>query len=322
MADTTFKTVIPGLMAVDLNQVVDGAAEKDDELTASIEFKGDDEVIWKRESMPLLVGRDEVLGVKVETLPEELTGAKVDDVKTIEATLPDTFPIEEHRGKDVSMVIEVKEVKRPDLPEATDEWASDMGFDSLDELKEELNKQISKTKEQEAREGMKRQIRDQLAAMVPMDLPEDLVTRVAKENVERRRMLLAYQGLSEEEVEEKMGEQDDESSEDTEKNVKLYFIFDQVATEEKIFVTEDELRVRTDQLAANYSVEPDRYWEIMDSEGRLDSLRKDMLDEKIVDLLISKASVKEAAPAEQKPDEDSEKAPEEGKTAESKQYDR
>ncbi len=300
-------------------EVIEEGAQPDDVLTADVDFKTADEVIWKREGISLLVRSDEVAGVPIENLSDELAGTTKGDVKTFDVTLPDTFHLEDHREKEVTVSVEVKEVKRPLLPDATDEWASDIGFDSLEELKEELGKQIGRAKESDAREKMKLQIRDQLADMVQMGLPEDLLKRVSEENAQRRKLMLQYQDLSEEEIEEKMAEQTEQSEEETIKNVKLYFIFDDIAKQETILVTEDEVRARVEQLAINYSMDAERLFETMDTEGRLASLRKDILDEKIVDFLISKASIEqaEAAPtdarqASDKPEEAAEEASEEG----------
>jgi trigger factor len=297
------------------NEVVEDGALKDDQITVEIRFEADGEVIWKREEAVLSVGRDEILGVAIEGLTDELTGVKTGDAKTFEAALPDTFPLEDHRGKNVKIPIEVKEVRRPVLPDATDQWAEEIGFDSLGELKEELGNQITRLKESEAREGLKRQIRDQLAGAVAMDLPEDLMKRVIEDNDKRLRSFLTYQRLEEEEIEKRMAEQAEEGGEVAEKNVKLHFIFDAIAKKETILVTEDELRARADQLASNYDVEPDKFWETLNSEKRLDSIRRDILDEKIVDLLIEKAIVEEAPP-EEDATERAQDAPEEGKTTE------
>ncbi|NQT21660.1 MAG: trigger factor, partial [Planctomycetes bacterium] len=294
-------------------EVAEDGARQDDQITAEIRFEADGEVIWKRENAALPVGRDEILGVTIEGLADKLAGANAGDAKTFEATLPDTFTLADHRGKNVSVELEIKEVKRPLLPDATDEWAGEMGFDSLDELKEELANQITRMKESEAREGLARQIKDQLADMTAMDLPEDLLKRVTEDSRNSLRAHLKYQRMEEEEIEKKLAEVTEEGAEGVEKNVKIHFIFDAIAKKEVILVTEDELRARSDQLAARYGIEADRFWELMESEGRLDSMRKDISDEKIIDLLIEKATVEEAPP-EDNPAPQPEEEPEEGKT--------
>jgi len=274
--------------------VIDGPAEADDFTVADVDFKVGGESIWKRENLSIGTKSEAVAGVPVPTLGAEMVGARAGDVKSFEGTIPDTFHLDAHRGKPVTIAVEVKEVRRPVLPEATDEWAKQLGFDSMAEFKEELKKQISRMKESESREDLRVQIRDQLSAMVEMQLPEDLMKRVTEENEQRRRLILQYQGLNQDEIEKRMAQHPGESKETNEKNVKLYFILDAIAKAQTILVTEEELRSRVEQLAINYGVEADTLWESMDKEGRLDSLRKEMLDEKIVDFLIEKAGVEQA----------------------------
>ena len=292
---------------------VETGAAKTDFIVGEIDVRAGEQSILKRENVTFLIERNEVEGIKVDKLDEQAVGAKSGDVKSFEVTLPDTFHIEEQRGKPATLVVTVKEVKRQILSDANDAWAKEMGFDSLDEFKQEIKKQITRIKESEAREQLRMQIRDQLAEMVPMDLPEKITKLVSEDNVKRRRLLLQYHGLTEKEIEEKMKEQEKENVDVAAKNLKLYFIFDVIAGKETVFVTEDELHARVDQMAANYGVEPERLWERMDREGQLDTLRKEMVDEKIVDFLITKASIEQMpAPAPAAPGE---KAKEEGKPA-------
>ena len=276
---------------------VETGAEKTDYVIGEIDVRAGEQSILKREKVTFQIERNVIEGIKVDNLAEQCVGLKAGDVKTLEVTLPDTFHIEEQRGKPATLVVTAKDVKREILPEANDAWAKEMGFDSLDEFRQEIKKQITRTKESEAREHLRMQIRDALAELVPMELPENITKRVSEDNTKRNRLLLQYHGLTEREIEEKMKEQVQESEVTAQKNLKLYFIFDEIATKETIFVTEDELHARADQMAANYGVEPERLWERMDKEGQLDDLRKEMVDEKIVDFLITKARVEQEPPA-------------------------
>jgi len=277
-------------------EAVQTGAEKSDYVVVNLDIKVGDNSVMKRENMTLAVESKEMLGIAVEQLQELLVAAKANDKRSLTVTLPDTFQQEEHRGAQAELSLEVKDVKRPILPEANDEWAKQMGFDSLDEFRQEIAKQIRRMKDSEAREKLRLQIRDQLSEMVPMDLPEALMQRVSEENLQRRRMIMQYQGVPEPDIETRMKEEGEKGKEDVEKNVKLYFIFDEIAKNETILVTEDELKARVDQLAANYGVPPERLWDTMSNDGRLESLRKEMVDEKIVDLLIGKAQVEQAPP--------------------------
>jgi len=279
-------------------EVVEGEAGKEDMIVADVHFKVGDEIVMKRENLPVAIISEQVAGVPFENLADALTGAKAGETRNVETTFPEDYHMEEHRGKQAEVSFEIREVKRLVLPEVTDEWVKDMGFDSLDEFNEELRNQIRRIKERSAREDMQVQIRDQLADMVDMTLPEDLAAEIKKDNDTRQRMILRHEGLSEEEIEARMKEKTGESEETNAKNIKLYFIFDAIAKKEKLFVTEDELGARIDQLAVNYGMEAEQFKKLMESDGRIDTLRKEMVDEKILDLLIEKAEVEEVPPGE------------------------
>jgi len=284
----------------------EGPAASEDLLNSEAELRTGDEVIWKREQYSVKADDERLLGIKIENLSAELTGCVAGDEKSFNVTLPDDFPIERYRGKDATVVLKVKEVRKFHLPEATDEWAAELGFDSLDELNEELSTQIRRSKEAASREGMKRQIRDQLAETVEMEMPENLIKRVLDEERERVKMRLEERAQQDEELRARLDEEIEKETAEAEKesvkNVKLYFIMGAIAKRETVLVTEDELRARSDQMAGLYRMDADAFWDTISSGGRLETLRRDMVDDKVFDLLISKASVTDAPPASAAPE--------------------
>ena len=67
------------------------------------------------------------------------------DERTVEVTFPDDYPAEHLAGKDASFAVEVKEVKEKRLPELDDDFAVEAGgFDSLDELRAEIESRIAR----------------------------------------------------------------------------------------------------------------------------------------------------------------------------------
>ena len=87
-------------------------------------------------------------GRLIEGFEEQLEGSKADDERTVEVTFPDDYQAEHLAGKDASFAVTVKEVKEKRLPELDDEFAVEAGgYDTLDELREEIAKRISEAKE-------------------------------------------------------------------------------------------------------------------------------------------------------------------------------
>ena len=70
-------------------------------------------------------------------------GASAGEERTVEVTFPDDYGAEQLAGKPAEFAVTVKEVKHKRLPERDDDFASDnAGFDTLDELREDIRSKI------------------------------------------------------------------------------------------------------------------------------------------------------------------------------------
>ena len=84
---------------------------------------------------------------------EQLEGASAGDEREVKLTFPDDYPAENLAGQDASFTVEVKEVKEKKLPELDDDFAVEAGgYDSLDELRAEIEERIGQA-DQQAIEG-------------------------------------------------------------------------------------------------------------------------------------------------------------------------
>ena len=97
-------------------------------------------------------GRGQVVelgsGRLIPGFEEQLEGASAGEERTVELTFPDDYPAEQLAGKDASFAVEVKEVKEKRLPELDDDFAVEAGgYDSLDELRAEIESRIAQAEE-------------------------------------------------------------------------------------------------------------------------------------------------------------------------------
>jgi len=99
------------------------------------------------------------------------------------------------------------------------------------------------------------------------------------------------------------------------RDLKLHFILDKIARKEKIEVTDAEVDARVRFIAAQYGRREDRVREEMAGRGGLDSLRGQILEDKVLRMLIDKAKI-EAPPPEAKPKKTAEAKAEKEKTKE------
>jgi len=278
--------------------IPEGQAEETDVPVCHAIALHDGNEIWRRDELGAHIADETIGGLPVPGLRDALLGAKPGDSKTLKCTLPDEFPEEEHRGKEVDLEITVDELRRFTVPDATDEWAQSVNFDSLEDLREELEDELRREHEQAADDAVQERIADRLLQLAHFDVPEGLVDRLTTGAKERQRLALLYRGLQPDRIDALLTEQDATRRESSIRHCKLYFIYEKVAEQEKIFVTEDETQQRIQAIALNYRRRPEEVLAELEEQDRLPSLRQQMREEKVRDYLVQHADIHEAPPAD------------------------
>jgi len=111
-------------------------------------------------------------------------------------TFPDEYPASELAGKEAEFAVTVKEVKEKRLPELDDELAVEAGgFDTLDELREEIATKIREAKEGTVERDFREAAVDAVATTATIDVPHDLVHAKAHEMWHQTTHRLQQQGL-------------------------------------------------------------------------------------------------------------------------------
>ena len=128
---------------------------------------------------------------------EQLAGVKASDDREVKVTFPDDYQAEHLAGKQATFKVAVKEVKEKRLPELDDEMAIEAGgFDSLDELKDDLRTRLREAHEEAIEREYREAAVDAVASQAKIDVPHELVHAKAHEmwHVTARR--LQAQGLN------------------------------------------------------------------------------------------------------------------------------
>lgn len=136
-------------------------------------FDGDKEIESKREPS-YRVGSSEIPG-----LDKALRGMR----KGEEATFTFTPKSGENKGKELRAEVKVNDVKREELPKLDDEFAKEASeFDTLSELKEAIEKQISARRNAQVANAARDAFMNYLEE-VEIPLPEDMIKSLADEQI-------------------------------------------------------------------------------------------------------------------------------------------
>lgn len=230
-----------------------------------------------------------------------LTGIPLDTKdQTLELKIPDDHPDEEIRGQTAELTISILDARQKDVPELDDEFAKDIGRgESLDELRQDLRKEL----EEQQSEQIKSELRDaalkELVKRNQIPVAKSLVERAMQMQHERLKMML---GMTAEQADNPAFALDDEMRDKMRPQaldeVRGQLLLDAVAKQESVEVSDDDVSDRIGEMAAMRKVPAARLRAELDRDGRLDNIRFQLLQDKTLDLLVSKATVTEKDPAD------------------------
>lgn len=272
-----------------LIDVTDRAAEMGD--TATIDFEGFvDDVAFeggKGENYPLELGS----GSFIPGFEEQVAGHNVDEEFDVNVTFPEEYAAE-LAGKAAVFKCKIHEIKAKELPELDDEFAKDVSeFDTLDEVKEDLKKQISEKKEAEAKADLENQLLEQVVENMEAEIPECMFANRTNEMVQEYSYRLQMQGLDLNTYLQYMG-QDMETfkasfKEGAEKQVKVSIALAAIMDAENIEVTEEEIDAEVAKIAEQYGMEAEQVKNAIPAE----QISEDIKRNKAVDLIVDSAVI-------------------------------
>jgi trigger factor len=226
---------------------------------------------------------------------EQLTGAAAGDERAVELTFPDDYGAEHLAGREAGFAVTVKEIRRKILPELDDEFASDAaGFDTLDELREDVATRLRETDEQRADGEWREAVLDAVAANATIALPDALVQARAKELLDRMLHQLEHQGISREMYLQISGrtEEDllEEGREDAERTLRREAVLAAIVEAEGIEPSDGDVLDALAESAARENTTPEKLRARLEKAGRLDDLREDLAQRAALDLIVEHAT--------------------------------
>ncbi|HWM10840.1 MAG TPA: trigger factor [Solirubrobacteraceae bacterium] len=240
-------------------------------------------------------GRDQMVelgsGRLVPGFEEQLAGAAAGDDRTVTVTFPDDYPSPELAGNEAQFAVTVKEVKAKELPALDDDLAAEAGFDTLDELRDDIRSRLSEVETAQIESEFREAALDSAVKAAAVDIPDTLVEARARELWDSMLHSLSHQGISRDAYLQIAGRDEDEiveqSKPDAEQALRREAVLAAIIEAEGIEPTDDEVREAVEQAAGDSS--PKKLLERLKSSGRLDSLKQDLAQRKALELVAESA---------------------------------
>ncbi len=259
--------------------------------TAVIDFDGYlDDVAFeggKGEKFPLELGSNTF----IPGFEEQVVGKNIGEEFDVNVTFPENYQAENLKGKAVVFKCKLHEIKGKDMPELDDEFVKDVSeFDTVDELKADIKAKLEKSATEQSELDADNALVDALVAKMEAEVPEIMYERrindIAREWSMRNRIkvedYLKYTGISMEQFR-------DSFKDIAKKQVDLRLCLEQIAAEQNIEVTAEDIEKEYAELAEQYKMTAENVKAALAE----DAIKGDIKIEKALDFVRSNAKIEE-----------------------------
>lgn len=295
-----------GQQHVKMNVVEDGLLENGD--LAVIDFVGyvDGEAFegGTAEGYSLEMGS----GSFIPGFEEQMTGMKIGEEREVNVTFPADYHSENLAGKPALFKVKVREIKRKEYPEISDDFAAEVSeFTTLAELKEDIMNKLKQVEENRVKSALEEKLVEAAAANVEVPIPSGLVEREIDRMISEMEQFLRMQGLTLEKflslVGKKLDDLRNERRDDAEQRVKANLVLDAIIQKEGIVPTDEEIEERIKKFADSHGQDMETIKQYFEAQGHSDIIRQEIKFRKAVDLLVAEANITDVTlPATQQED--------------------
>ncbi len=244
---------------------------------------------------PLKDGKGQGVSVEIGSgrfsidIEKALIGARPDEEKEVEITFPEDHRQSDLAGKKALFQIKVREIREKVLPSLDDEFAKDVGCESLEELEKKIRSEIEEEKRLEVKQELENQILDFLIKKNAFEVPESAVTRQLEALIRDLKLNLAYRGvdfrgsgLDEEKLREQYRDR-------AIREVRSNLLLQRIAELEKIDANQKELGQRFEEIAGRTNQTKGKVEAYYRKNNLVESLRAQLIGEKTLQFLLDRA---------------------------------
>lgn len=226
---------------------------------------------------------------------DKIVGMKKGEEKNIELTYPDEYIYEDMAGKTVNYKVTLKDIKRKVLPHLDDDFAKQMGIETLKELKANIKKRLLSAKEMQREALKKREVVEKVSNNTQVEIPKKIEERYRENERENFEHRLKKEGLSLEQYLGMMKISEEDLDEQFKKNaqasIKTELVLEAIGNKEGIEVTKEELDKKIESAIEKGGKEKAKLERLFANEENRELVRKEMLGDKIIDFLLKNAKI-------------------------------
>ena len=243
----------------------------------------------KAEDYPLTIGSHTF----IDNFEEQLIGKTTGEECEVNVTFPAEYHVEELKNKPAVFKVKVKEIQRKELPEANDDFASEVSdFDTMEEYKKDLTEKLQAEKIEAAKTADEDKVVAKVIENATMEIPDQMVEEQVNGMVNDYARRLESQGISfKQYVEitgmtaEKIGEQ---MKPQAIKRIQTRLVLEAVVKAENIQADDAAVEEQFDKMAEDFKMDKEEI-KGMFGEEQMAQLKEDLAVQKAIDFLVAEA---------------------------------
>ena len=223
---------------------------------------------------------------KAEAIPdveEAIQSLEVGQEGDFTVSFPEDFPNEERRGDTEELRIFLDSRKELEVPDLDDDFAKSVGeFETLDELKEQIEADLKKEAAEEAEAAVRGQLLEQLLAANSFQVPQAMVD-------EYLRSVMTEDGK--EPDDDQIARAREEVGDRAERAVKRVLAIQELARSQELKATAEEVDERIEKLAESNDVPPGEIYARLQKAGQIERLEREITERKVFEFLKSESTI-------------------------------
>ena len=243
----------------------------------------------KAENYTLTIGS----GSFIPGFEDQLIGTKIGEDKDVTVTFPEDYHEKSLAGKEAVFKCKVNAITVKELPDADDEFASEVSeFETLAEYKEDIKKKLTEKKEKEARAKKEAQAVEKAVENATMEIPDAMIDTQVQSMMEDFARRMQSQGLSLEQYFQFTGmdakKMHDQMKPEALKRIQNSLVLEAVAKAENIEISDEKVDEEIAKMAEAYKMEVEKLKGIIGDSER-DQMKKDLAVQAAADLIADAA---------------------------------
>ena len=233
----------------------------------------------------------------IDNFEDQLVGYTKGQEGEITVKFPEEYHAPELAGKPAQFKVKINAIKQLREPELNDEFAKELGYESLEDLKNKTKEETIKRENDRIENEYIGALLDKLMETTTIDVPVSMVQSEIQNRLKELEYQLSMQGFKMDDYLKMMGGNIDtfaaQLAPAAEKKVKVDLILDKIARENKFEASEEELKERMEEVAKMYGMDVPTLEGELKKNNNLDnfkaSVKYDIVMKKAIDEVVKNA---------------------------------